>query len=110
MKFPFDIDGQVFFSTFPKNIFSIDPKMGISFLRRNLKSLRNIFIVSFVSCCCCIKETLKKFLKDLRFRLKNKVPSFGSIEKIFFGKVGKNLTIKIETNFHCGSNGSTLSL
>ena len=33
-------------------------------------------------------ETLKKLLKDLRFRRKNEVPIFGSIEKIFLGKVG----------------------
>ena len=31
-------------------------------------------------------QTLKKFLKDLRFRRKNEVPIFGSTEKNVFGK------------------------
>ena len=74
------------------------------FFRRNLKSLHN-FKVSFMN----IKETLKKFLKDLRFRRKNKVPIFESTEKIFFEKVGKkNPNIKVEAKFACGSNGSIL--
>ena len=79
--------------------FSVDPKMGTWFFRRNLKS----------QACCYTMETLKKFLKDLGFRRKNKVPIFGSTEKIFFGKVGKIMDIKIESKFDCGSNESTLS-
>ena len=54
-------------------------------------------------------ETLKKFLKDLRFRRKNEVPIFESTKNIFFGKVEKNPNIKVEAKFACGSNGSTLS-
>ena len=52
---------------------------------------------------------LKEIPWDLRFRRKNHVPIFGSTEKIFFGKVGKNLNIKVEAKFQCGSNARTLS-
>ena len=36
------------FSTFPKNIFSVDPKMGTSFFRRNHQSSSDFFKVSYV--------------------------------------------------------------
>ena len=76
------------FPTFPKNIFSVDPKLGTWFFRRNPESSRDFFKVSITTTCCYTMETLKKFLEDSRFRRENHVPNFGSTEKIFFWKVG----------------------
>ena len=62
--------------TFPKNMFSNDPKMGTSFFFGEISNPYNFFKVSI-------------FLTNLRFRLKNHVPIFRSIEKINFRKVIK---------------------
>ena len=40
-KFCFDLDVRIFFN-FSKNIFSVDPKMGILFFQRNPKSLKQL--------------------------------------------------------------------
>ena len=77
------------FSTFPKNIFSVDPKMETWFFRRNLKSQDISLRFPLCNNMLLHNGNLKEMSWDLRFRRKNHVSIFGSTEKIFLGKVEK---------------------
>ena len=105
------------FPTFPKNIFSVDPKMGTWFFRRNLKSQGISLRFPLCNNMLLHNGNLKEIPWDLRFRRKNHVPIFGSTEKIFFGKVGNffdhqgrsKICLRIEWK-HSQPLKSTLSL
>ena len=104
VTFYFDIDVRIFFSTSSKNIFSIDQK----------KSHRK-------------KWKFHNFKKSKIFKEKTQILKFSIFEILkmfdfwdffnyffarspFLKKLEKNSEINIEVKFHCGSNGSTLSL
>ena len=76
------------FLTFPKNIFSVDPKTGTWFFRWNLKSQGISLRFPLCKNMLLHNGNLKEMPWDLRFRRKNHVPIFGSTEKIFSEKVG----------------------
>ena len=111
VKFCFDIDVRKNFSTFSKIIFSIDPKIFCQILG-NFSKIWQHFRIS-LSCMLLHIENLKEIRKC--WSIFENPPKSNKIfldrsKKYFLEKLKIFSNINIDVKFHCGSNGSTLSL